>query len=238
VPNTTYALLVLLAVTVVAVAAGIYIGRRWPSRRPLAVSDGPEGFAPQARRSPERGQAAAPAAPDVHDDGELPNYCQRVVPFVRPERWRFSENLTELGRRVIADAHLQAYAHHSDHVGTEHMLIALLDDCPQLLSPMLHGSQVSPEDVREHVESVIGPKKSPRAAHLPYSPHLKRALATSVNEAQQRGGDLIDAGHILHGLLSEENSACTRFLTELGVDLGRLSRPPTWYGFRRDRSVS
>jgi len=39
--------------------------------------------------------------------------------------WRCREDFTEAGRRVVAQAHLHAYAHHSDHVGTEHFLLAL-----------------------------------------------------------------------------------------------------------------
>jgi hypothetical protein len=227
----------LVATAVIAVAVGICIGKRWPGRRRTEESAGR-----QPARSRDDSSAGNPAGDTELDNRcqqELPNYRQQVVPLVRPERWRFSENFTVAGRRVISDAHLQAYLHHSDHVGTEHLLIAVIDDCPELVTEVLCESHVTGEDVRQHVEAVIGPAMTPRAAHLPYSPHVKRALTVSVGEAQREGDQLIDVRHILRGLLCEDGSAAGRFLTDLGVDPGQVARPrPAWSEFRRERSVS
>jgi hypothetical protein len=229
----------LVATAVIAVAVGICIGKRWPGRRRTE-----ESVDRQPARCRDESSAGSPAGDqDTELDSccqeELPNYRQQVVPLVRPERWRFSENFTPAGRRVISDAHLQAYLHHSDHVGTEHLLIAVIDDCPELVTEVLCESHVTGADVRQHVEAVIGPAMTPRAAHLPYSPHVKRALTVCVREAQREGDQLIDVRHILRGLLCEDGSAAARFLTDLGVDPGRVApRRPAWSEFRRERNVS
>jgi ATP-dependent Clp protease ATP-binding subunit ClpA len=108
------------------------------------------------------------------------------------QRWRCREDFTEAGRRVVAQAHLHAYAHHSDHVGTEHFLLALDENYEGAIADLLQRAGITRADVRRRIEQAIGPEQVPRAAHLPYSPHVKRALAYSLLDTQRRCDQLID----------------------------------------------
>jgi hypothetical protein len=140
------------------------------------------------------------------------------------ERWRCSDNFTDSGRRIIANAHLQAYAHRSDHVGTEHVLLALVHAEDEMVFDALRHVGLCPDDVRRRVEETIGPAQEPRAAHLPYSPHAKQAFSASQHEAQSQSDHLIDVVHILYGLLSQRGSAAARFVADLGVDPQTICR--------------
>jgi Clp amino terminal domain, pathogenicity island component len=194
-------------------------------------------FAQPAKRIPD----AAPAAnPEPHivpvtrvDAGTPPSdeHSHRFGAPVPPpagvsslERWRCADNFTESGRRIIANAHLQAYAHRSDHVGTEHVLLALINGESEVVIDALHQVGLRPDDVRRRVEEEIGAAQEPRAAHLPYSPHAKKAFSASQRAAQSETDHLIDVAHILYGLLSQADSAAARFVADLGVDPKAICR--------------
>ena len=228
--DVAFGLLPAVALAAVAAVVGILIGRRFP-RKPTDASD------PQVRLTRGRLQEELPAASDTGAADDLANYHARVVPLIRPERWRIAENFTPAGRRVLANAHLQAYTHHSDHVGTEHVLIAIIDDCPDQLREFLRGNSTTPDDLRQCIESVIGPAKTPRAAHLPYSPSVKGALDVSAREALATTDQLIDVEHILRGLLSQRDSAAAKFVS--GVSPEPVSaREASWYELPGHRNAS
>jgi hypothetical protein len=136
------------------------------------------------------------------------------------QRWRCWEDFTEAGRRVVSQAHLHAYAHHSDHVGTEHFLLALAENHDRAIADLLQRAGVTRADVCRRIEQAIGPVQPPRAAHLPYSPDAKRALGHSLRDAQGRRDQLIDVEHIVRGLLSVPDSAAARIAADLGVSPG------------------
>ncbi|HZQ32180.1 MAG TPA: Clp protease N-terminal domain-containing protein [Mycobacterium sp.] len=134
------------------------------------------------------------------------------------ERWRRADNFTPAGRRVVAEAHLQAYAHRSDHVGTEHLLLALVAAGHQEVDDILDRLGLSADDLRKRVEEAIGPAQPPRAAHLPYSPLAKQAFAASLQQAQAQNGRLIGVVDLVYGLFSQPAGAAARFVADLGVD--------------------
>jgi hypothetical protein len=205
--------------TIIASCVGLCLGRHLRSLSGLGARVH-AGAPPRPSREGRRG----PPSP-APDESHLPQVPYReLVRTIAPERWRCSENFTENGRRIVAQAHLQAYTHHSDHVGTEHVLLALVDGQHDPLVSLLRRAGVSPDEVRDRVEEAIGPPGTPRAAHLPYSPHVKRALASSLRRAQQSGGRLIDLEHIVGGLFSQPDSAAAKFVADLGVDPGWMSQ--------------
>src|SRR5689334_12709034 len=100
----------LTSVVTAAVAAviGIYIGRCL-SRRGTSTPAGREPSAVDRLV----GQEEPPAPADTGDADVSPGQNESVVPLIRPAHWRVAENFTRAARRVVANAHLQAYRHHS-----------------------------------------------------------------------------------------------------------------------------
>jgi hypothetical protein len=157
-----------------------------------------------------------------------PTAYQPATPTQQRRCW---EDFSEAGRRVVGHAHQHAYAHHSDHVGTEHFLLALAENYDSAIGGLLQRAGVTRVDVRRRIEQAIGPVQPPRATHLPYSPHAKRALAHSLRDAQGRRDELIDVEHIVRGLFSVPDSAAARIAADLGVNpswvsAGSLSTSP------------
>lgn len=134
------------------------------------------------------------------------------------ESWQSPASFTEPGLRIIAHAHVEAYAHRCDHVGTEHVLLALIGAEDAVVNEMLSRAGLGIKDIRARIEAAIGPPQQPRAAHLPYSPDAKRAFAASADEAQREGDRPIDVADILYGILSQQTCAAARLVADLGAD--------------------
>jgi Clp amino terminal domain, pathogenicity island component len=206
-----------LALLIVSVRLRLFVR----PRRQLPPVEAAKG--PQRLTLPENSVASCAAEPEQHGH----RFGAPVPPPASVsslERWRCADSFTESGRRIIANAHLQAYAHRSDHVGTEHVLLALINADNETVADALRDAGLVPDDVRRRVEEEIGSAQEPRAAHLPYSPHAKRAFSASQRAAQSQDENLIDAAHILYGLLSQRDSAAARFVSDLGVDPNAICR--------------
>ncbi len=134
------------------------------------------------------------------------------------------ERFSDRARRVVILAQDEARDLGHDYIGTEHLLLGLLHDSSGTASQVLTRLQVPPEAVREKVSEHVRPGAKTMRGHVPFSPPAKKALELSLREALQLGHNYIGSGHLLLGLLREENGTAARVLAELGVDLDR-ARP-------------
>jgi Clp amino terminal domain, pathogenicity island component len=211
------------AVGVLALALLIVSFRQRLFIRPRThINQGEPVMDPENRTAREKG--VEPCAPQPEHSHRFGAPVPTSASVSSLERWRCADSFTESGRRIIANAHLQAYAHRSDHVGTEHVLLALINADDEIVIDAFHCVGLRLDDVRRRVEEEIGSAQEPRAAHLPYSPHAKQAFSEGQRAAQLQSDHLIDAAHILYGLLSQQGSAAARFVADLGVDPHAICR--------------
>lgn len=127
---------------------------------------------------------------------------------------------SERARCVVARAHHEAYARDTEYVGTAHLLLGLIRDSD--VARMLQVLGADPRAVRRHVDRTIGPAQRAASRDLPMTPQAREALGRSVLEAQRRGHDLVDAEHILYGLLAGANSVAATALTVVGAHPARI----------------
>jgi ATP-dependent Clp protease ATP-binding subunit ClpC len=132
------------------------------------------------------------------------------------------ENFTERARRVVSDAHYEAYRYVPDYIGTEHLLLGLVND--GAVAEILRRLGLETAVLRTHTETVIGPAQPSRPAHLPYTPRAKKALERTSQEAAQLGHEQADAEHILWALTRDGRSAAVKTLTALGIQPARVRR--------------
>jgi ATP-dependent Clp protease ATP-binding subunit ClpC len=127
---------------------------------------------------------------------------------------------SERARRVVAHAHHEAYARHSEYIGTAHLLLGLVHDSD--VARMLQVLGADPRAVRRHVEHTIGRAQRVASRELPVTPQARKALDRSLHEARRRGHDLVDAEHVLYGLISEANSSAAKAVTVVGARPARI----------------
>jgi ATP-dependent Clp protease ATP-binding subunit ClpC len=131
---------------------------------------------------------------------------------------RFSDS----ARRVVVLAQEEARKLNHNYIGTEHLLLGLIQEGEAVAAKALETFQVNLEAVRGQVVEVIGRGSSPPSGHIPFTPRAKKVLELSLREALQLGHNYIGTEHILLGLIREGEGVAAKVLVKLGVDLERL----------------
>jgi ATP-dependent Clp protease ATP-binding subunit ClpC len=109
-----------------------------------------------------------------------------------------------------------------DHVGTEHILLGLLEESEGAAAKVLDLNGVGFESVLQKVEENTGSCGSSSTVSPPFTPRAKKVLELAMREAIGFGNDQVGTEHILAGLLREGHGVGARALVSLGVDLKGL----------------
>ena len=129
------------------------------------------------------------------------------------------ERFTDRARRVVVLAQEEARMLNHPHVGTEHVLIALIREGGGVAAQALGALGVTEEAARQQVEEIVGPgQPGSQQGHLPFTPQGKKALQLSLREAIALGHAYIGTEHILLGLIRADEGVAIRVLNGLGVD--------------------
>jgi len=131
---------------------------------------------------------------------------------------RFSDS----ARRVVVLAQEEARKLNHNYIGTEHLLLGLIQEGEGVAAKALETFQVNLEAVRGQVVEVIGRGSSAPSGHIPFTPRAKKVLELSLREALQLGHNYIGTEHILLGLIREGEGVAAKVLVKIGVDLERL----------------
>lgn len=130
------------------------------------------------------------------------------------------QNFTERGKRVFQLAQREALRLGHDVVGTEHILLGLLDDNDGVVPQVFDACGIDKDELRTEVEKQIGRGK-PRDefVDLPSSQRAKLVIELSMSEARRMGVNYVGTEHILLGLLSEGNGVAAGILARHGMTL-------------------
>ena len=131
---------------------------------------------------------------------------------------RFSDS----ARRVVVLAQEEARKLNHNYIGTEHLLLGLIQEGEGIAAKALESFQINLESVRGQVVEVIGRGSSAPSGHIPFTPRAKKVLELSLREALQLGHNYIGTEHIMLGLIREGEGVAAKVLVKLGVDLERL----------------
>jgi len=131
------------------------------------------------------------------------------------------ERFTDQARRVMGLAQEEAKARNCRRVGTEHLLLGLIQEREGIALAVLESLGISPEMVRRQVEEITGQGQGqePSAGHAQYTLRAKKALDLARREALQLGHHHIGTEHILLSLIREGEGPAAQALLELGADL-------------------
>ena len=133
------------------------------------------------------------------------------------------EHLSEGYRHTIVVAQEAARTHRHGFIGTEHLLLALLDEPDGVAARVLAAEAGGADRVREAVLAKMPPdgRKVPRGSFL-FTPRARQALDEASEESQRLGPPTIGTEHVLLGLLAVTDGVAGQALAELGVTTERL----------------
>jgi ATP-dependent Clp protease ATP-binding subunit ClpC len=131
------------------------------------------------------------------------------------------QRFTDRARRVVVLAQHEARTLDHDYIGTEHILLGLIDEGRGVATTALTSMGISLEEMRQAVQDSIGRgAQPPESGHIPFTPQAKKVLELSLRESLQLGHEYIGTEHILLALIREGGGAA-QLLAGAGVDLDR-----------------
>ncbi len=133
-----------------------------------------------------------------------------------------NNNFTPRAQQVLALSRKEAERFNHNYVGTEHLLLGLINLGQGVAVNVLQKMGLDLETVRNAVEKHVGagtPK--PEEPEIRYTPRVEKVLALAGKEARKLGHSYVGTEHILLGLLREGQGVAGRVLQSLNVDIER-----------------
>ncbi|QNE22780.1 hypothetical protein F1D05_05595 [Kribbella qitaiheensis] len=132
------------------------------------------------------------------------------------------EKFSERARRVMVLAQEEARGLEHNYIGTEHVLIAILEEGGGVAAKALANLNISATAGRATVLEIVGCGEKSQAGHIPFTPRCKRVLEYSLREALQLGDNYIGTEHVLLGIIQDGDGVAAQALVKLGADLPKL----------------
>ena len=111
------------------------------------------------------------------------------------------EKFTERARKVMSLARQEAQRLNSEFIGTEHILLGIIQEGGGVAAKVLKNLNVDLKRIRQEIEKLITPSTSPTVTlgQLPFSPRAKRVIELAGEAASSLGHDVIGTEHLLLG---------------------------------------
>ncbi|QIL46013.1 ATP-dependent Clp protease ATP-binding subunit [Vagococcus coleopterorum] len=129
---------------------------------------------------------------------------------------------TEKAKEVLMIAQEKTVSYKHNAVGSEHLLLGLIEEPDGIAGKVLRESGLTASFVHEEIEKIIGyGTVKGVAGFLPYSPRTQKILAFAGDEANRLGAPNIGTEHILLGILRDPDIFAARILSNFGLDIAK-----------------
>jgi ATP-dependent Clp protease ATP-binding subunit ClpC len=132
------------------------------------------------------------------------------------------ERLTQRARRVLSLAHTEAENARQNSIGTEHLLLGLMEEEGGVAGRVLRELGLESRRVREIIERV-SVESHHTDGKIELAPDTQQVLEYAFDEARRLGHHYIGTEHILLGLVRVEGTAM-EVLRRLGVTADQIRR--------------
>lgn len=109
------------------------------------------------------------------------------------------------------------------YIGTEHLLLGLLDDERNAASGVLRRFGVVRQTVYNRICEMIGVGERTSLTTASFTPAVKRCIRMSKKTASDISKTKTGTEHLLYGLLNQQNSTARGILYDLNCNIARLS---------------
>jgi len=135
----------------------------------------------------------------------------------------FNNKFTKRAQKAIIMAQEEAKKLNHDYVGTEHILLGLLDLNEGVAAEALKVLGVDRSKLKQQVVNIVGEGDNVLlSGDRPMTPRAKRVLSLAVKEAQELGHNFVGTEHILLGLIKEEEGVANQVLQGAGLSQDKI----------------
>ncbi len=133
------------------------------------------------------------------------------------------ERFTQRARRVLSLAHQEAEQSRNNNIGTEHLLLGLMDEEGGVAGRVLRELGMTSDRVREVIRRVSSGSVGFDPSRVELAGDTQQVLELAVDEARRLGHHYIGTEHILLGLVRVDGAAL-EVLRRLGVTPDQIRR--------------
>jgi ATP-dependent Clp protease ATP-binding subunit ClpC len=133
------------------------------------------------------------------------------------------DRFTDRAKKVMSFARQEAMKFNHEYIGTEHILLGLVQEGSGVAANVLKNMNIDLEKIRHEVEKIVktGPSMV-TMGQLPFTPRAKKVLELSMEEASNLSHNYIGTEHLLLGLIRENEGIAAQVLMNLGVKLDEV----------------
>ena len=132
-------------------------------------------------------------------------------------------NYTEKAKAALLLAEKAAKKFHQSYVGTEHILIGLLQENTAIASKVLQDNGVDYQKVKEMIQDLIAPTSSVSVRERDgYSPKAISVLEEARVQAERFGYEQVGTEHILLAMIKESDNVAVRLLNTMGISCQKI----------------
>ena len=131
------------------------------------------------------------------------------------------DRFTDHAREVMGLALQEAQRLGHDYIGTEHVLLGLIEERSGVAADVLKILDVDLKNIRQEVEKLVSRGTTTvTMGQLPFTPRGKKVLEFTEEEAVGLGHHYLGTEHLLLGLIREQEGIAARVLQNINVCLG------------------
>lgn len=130
------------------------------------------------------------------------------------------ERYTEDARDVLSHARQEAQKFHHDHIGTEHILLGLIEVKNGVAAEILSHRNINLKAAKLEVQKLVtpgNPDADDTYVALPRTTHAHELIDDAVEEARTLKHNYIGTEHLLLALLHEKEGRGAQILSVLGL---------------------
>ena len=130
------------------------------------------------------------------------------------------ESYNDRALRTMELAEQEAHLLCHEYIGTEHILLGLLSEEPDMMAGVLGRFDLDADAVRREIDRLIqrGPNAAP-TSYLPLTPRAKRVIEIARQEATNLNQREVGTEHLMVALMLEPSGVAGQALRNLGLKL-------------------
>lgn len=128
------------------------------------------------------------------------------------------DRFTDRARKVMGLARQEAQRFNHQYIGTEHILLGLIEEGDGVAANVLRNLDVNPQKLRSAVKDLVqeGPTMV-SMGQLPFTPRTKKVLELAMEAATNLRHNYIGTEHLLLGLIRENEGIAHQALRTIGL---------------------
>eukprot|EP00668_Euglena_longa_P015292 GGOE01019355.1.p1 GENE.GGOE01019355.1~~GGOE01019355.1.p1 ORF type:complete len:1052 (+),score=348.34 GGOE01019355.1:178-3333(+) len=132
------------------------------------------------------------------------------------------EKYTEKAVKVIMLAQEEARKSGHKHVGTEHLLLGMIDEGTGIAAKVLKAHGMDLKATQEEVLNITGVGEGQVDAEISFTPRARKVMTNSEEQARLLGHNYVGTEHLLLGLIKETEGTAAKVIEKMNVDREKI----------------